>query len=150
MHAACSLTRLYTHMHSTHLACHGTSHPSFPPLGSTAHITSNPACCRHTEDKDLHSVNYLHYGAPKSWYCIPPAHRARFELLLKGFLPDMFRACPEFLRHKVPLQPCQLCQPEGLGAELLRLGSTACTAQMGRTVLTDVGGQGLLMSVWPP
>ena len=60
-----------------------------------------PTACRHTEDVDLHSVNYLHYGAPKSWYCIAPAHRARFELLLKGFLPDMFRACPEFLRHKV-------------------------------------------------
>ena len=55
---------------------------------------------------DLHSVNYLHFGAPKSWYCIPPAHRARFELLVKGLLPDMFRACPEFLRHKVPHVLC--------------------------------------------
>jgi hypothetical protein len=50
---------------------------------------------------DLASVNYLHYGAPKSWYCIPPAHRERFERVLQGLLPDMFRACPEFLRHKV-------------------------------------------------
>ena len=50
---------------------------------------------------DLASVNYLHYGAPKSWYCIPPAHRDRFERLLQGLLPDMFRACPEFFRHKV-------------------------------------------------
>ena len=58
---------------------------------------------RHTEDMDLASVNYLHYGAPKSWYCIPPAHRERFERLLQGLLPDMFRACPEFLRHKVRL-----------------------------------------------
>ncbi len=50
---------------------------------------------------DLASVNYLHCGAPKSWYCIPPAHRERFERFLQGLLPDMFRACPEFLRHKV-------------------------------------------------
>jgi len=49
---------------------------------------------------DLASVNYLHFGAPKSWYCVPPAHRARFERLMEGLLPDLFRACPEFMRHK--------------------------------------------------
>lgn len=34
-------------------------------------------------------------------YVIPPAHRARFETMVKGLLPDMFKQCPEFLRHKV-------------------------------------------------
>ncbi len=55
---------------------------------------------RHTEDMDLASVNYLHYGANKSWYCIPPAHRSRFEQLVKDLLPELFRQCPEFFRHK--------------------------------------------------
>ena len=54
----------------------------------------------HTEDMDLHSVNYLHYGAPKTWYVVPPHGRERFEQLLNGLLPDLFRYCPEFLRHK--------------------------------------------------
>ncbi|GIL53254.1 hypothetical protein Vafri_8903 [Volvox africanus] len=54
----------------------------------------------HTEDLDLYSVNYLHFGAPKQWYCIPPASRKRFEGLVKGMLPDLFKACPEFFRHK--------------------------------------------------
>jgi len=49
---------------------------------------------------DLASVNYLHYGANKSWYCIPPAHRSRFEQLVKDLLPELFRQCPEFFRHK--------------------------------------------------
>ncbi|MEW5315471.1 MAG: hypothetical protein WDW38_006897 [Sanguina aurantia] len=54
----------------------------------------------HTEDMDLYSVNYLHYGATKHWYCIPPEHRARFETLCQGIVPDLFRTCPEFFRHK--------------------------------------------------
>lgn len=54
----------------------------------------------HTEDLDLYSVNYLHFGAPKQWYAIPPDHRQRFETVVKGLLPDLFRACPEFFRHK--------------------------------------------------
>lgn len=50
---------------------------------------------------DLHSVNYLHCGAAKQWYVIPPAYRARFERLMASLLQDLFRACPEFMRHKV-------------------------------------------------
>jgi [histone H3]-trimethyl-L-lysine9/36 demethylase len=57
--------------------------------------------CRHTEDKDLASINYLHFGAPKMWYCIPPKQREEFEVLIKSHFPGEFKACPEFLRHKV-------------------------------------------------
>ncbi|PRW58727.1 lysine-specific demethylase 4A-like isoform X1 [Chlorella sorokiniana] len=62
----------------------------------------------HTEDMDLHSVNYLHTGANKQWYVVPPAHRARFEQLMRSLLPDLFRACPEFMRHKELLVSPQL------------------------------------------
>lgn len=64
----------------------------------------SPDSCRHSEDMELHSVNYLHYGAPKHWYCIPPEHSGRFEEWVKGMVPDCFRQCSEFFRHKVRMQ----------------------------------------------
>lgn len=54
----------------------------------------------HTEDADLYSLNYLHFGAPKFWYSIAPGHRKRFETLLRGRFPEFSSKCPEFLRHK--------------------------------------------------
>ena len=54
----------------------------------------------HTEDVDLYSVNYLHFGAPKVWYCVPPKHRRRFESKVQSAVPDLFMHCDQFLRHK--------------------------------------------------
>jgi hypothetical protein len=45
-------------------------------------------------------INYLHSGAPKQWYVIPPDHRERFERFCQSCFPHQFKECTEYLRHK--------------------------------------------------
>ncbi|XP_043244592.1 nascent polypeptide-associated complex subunit alpha, muscle-specific form-like [Amphibalanus amphitrite] len=68
----------------------------------------------HTEDMDLYSINYLHYGAPKSWYAVPPAHGWRLEQLAAAMFPTESRQCPAFLRHKSILLSPQLLKKHGV------------------------------------
>ncbi|KAM6158566.1 lysine-specific demethylase 4D-like [Rhynchocyon petersi] len=57
----------------------------------------------HTEDMDLYSINYLHLGAPRTWYAVPPEHGRSLERLASRLFPASFRDCEAFLRHKVAL-----------------------------------------------
>ncbi|KAJ3019174.1 UNVERIFIED_CONTAM: hypothetical protein HDU68_010798 [Siphonaria sp. JEL0065] len=54
----------------------------------------------HLEDMDLFSINYIHFGAPKQWYVIPPAYRQKFEAFASGIFADEARTCSQYLRHK--------------------------------------------------
>lgn len=54
----------------------------------------------HTEDMDLGAINYLHYGKPKFWYCIPREYGHYVERMAKLYFADNFDKCPEYLRHK--------------------------------------------------
>ena len=46
--------------------------------------------CWHKEDHNLYSINFLHHGAPKSWYGVPGAAAGRFERALRHSVPRLF------------------------------------------------------------
>uniref|UniRef100_A0AAQ5ZBF7 [histone H3]-trimethyl-L-lysine(9) demethylase n=1 Tax=Amphiprion ocellaris TaxID=80972 RepID=A0AAQ5ZBF7_AMPOC len=71
----------------------------------------------HTEDMDLYSINYLHFGEPKSWYCVPPEHGKRLERLAKGFFPGSAQNCEAFLRHKMTLISPSILKKYGIPFE---------------------------------
>lgn len=62
---------------------------------------------RHTEDMELHSLNYLHYGAPKIWYCVSPAHKKKMDAFVAKSLYAQHDRCKDFMRHKVTLLAVQ-------------------------------------------
>lgn len=68
----------------------------------------------HVEDMDLYSVNFLHFGAPKTWYCIPPKYAYKLELAAEKLFPGMAKACPNLLRHKAVMMGPDVLQEFGV------------------------------------
>lgn len=65
----------------------------------------------HKEDMDLYSINYLHYGKPKFWYCLAPSEQKKLEDFTRQYFPEGFGKCKEFMRHKtVMINPYLLKQ----------------------------------------
>ena len=57
----------------------------------------------HVEDMDLYGINFLHYGAPKTWYCVPPKHGHLLEKAARQLFPNVATWCSNFMRHKTCL-----------------------------------------------
>lgn len=68
----------------------------------------------HVEDMDLHSINYIHFGAPKQWYTIRQADRKRFESIMSAAFPIDSRQCPSFMRHKAFLASPSFLASQGV------------------------------------
>jgi len=68
----------------------------------------------HIEDMDLYGVNLLHYGAPKTWYCVPPEEGYKLEQVAQKLFPDMTTACYNLMRHKAIMISPKLLEANGV------------------------------------
>eukprot|EP00742_Colponemidia_sp_Colp-10_P009281 GILJ01010109.1.p1 GENE.GILJ01010109.1~~GILJ01010109.1.p1 ORF type:complete len:646 (+),score=69.01 GILJ01010109.1:131-2068(+) len=46
--------------------------------------------CWHNEDHHLYSINYLHEGAPKTWYGVPGEYATDFERMMRSSVMELF------------------------------------------------------------
>ena len=68
----------------------------------------------HVEDMDLYGLNFLHYGASKTWYCVPPEHGYKLEQLAQKLFPEMTETCFNLLRHKAVMIGPKLLRAHGI------------------------------------
>jgi histone demethylase JARID1 len=59
--------------------------------------------CWHIEDHWTYSINYLHWGEPKTWYGVPGAYAEEFEEVMKRTAPELFEHQPDLLHQLVTL-----------------------------------------------
>lgn len=59
--------------------------------------------CWHVEDNYLYSINYMHHGAPKTWYGVPSSAADSFEKVMKKSHPDLFKLNPDLLYSMVTM-----------------------------------------------
>lgn len=61
------------------------------------------AFCWHIEDHWSYSINYLHWGEPKTWYGVPSLAAEHLEDVMKTLTPELFDSQPDLLHQLVTL-----------------------------------------------
>ncbi|GAB1303303.1 Lysine-specific demethylase 5D [Apodemus speciosus] len=61
------------------------------------------AFCWHIEDHWSYSINYLHWGEPKTWYGVPSLAAEHLEDVMKRLTPELFESQPDLLHQLVTL-----------------------------------------------
>ncbi|KAA0199715.1 hypothetical protein HAZT_HAZT010386 [Hyalella azteca] len=59
--------------------------------------------CWHNEDHWSYSINYLHWGEPKTWYGVPGGEAEKFEACMKSAAPELFESQPDLLHQLVTI-----------------------------------------------
>lgn len=59
--------------------------------------------CWHNEDHWSYSINYLHWGEPKTWYGVPGSKAIAFEETMKLAAPELFHSQPDLLHQLVTI-----------------------------------------------
>ncbi|XP_061642219.1 lysine (K)-specific demethylase 5Ba isoform X2 [Phyllopteryx taeniolatus] len=59
--------------------------------------------CWHIEDHWSYSINYLHWGEPKTWYGAPGYAAEHLEGVMKKLAPELFESQPDLLHQLVTI-----------------------------------------------
>uniref|UniRef100_A0A8C6P8E1 [histone H3]-trimethyl-L-lysine(4) demethylase n=1 Tax=Nothobranchius furzeri TaxID=105023 RepID=A0A8C6P8E1_NOTFU len=59
--------------------------------------------CWHIEDHWSYSINYLHWGEPKTWYGAPGFAAEQLEEVMKKLAPELFDSQPDLLHQLVTI-----------------------------------------------
>ncbi|XP_022707998.1 lysine-specific demethylase 5B-like isoform X1 [Varroa jacobsoni] len=70
--------------------------------------------CWHNEDHWSYSINYLHWGEPKTWYGVPGDAAEKFESAMAAKAPELFEAQPDLLHQLVTIMNPTVMQASGV------------------------------------
>ncbi|XP_007957146.1 lysine-specific demethylase 5D-like [Orycteropus afer afer] len=72
------------------------------------------AFCWHIEDHWSYSINYLHWGEPKTWYGVPSLAAEHLEEVMKRLTPELFDSQPDLLHQLVTLMNPNILMSHGV------------------------------------
>jgi len=70
--------------------------------------------CWHNEDHWSYSINYLHWGEPKTWYGVPGCKAELFESSMKQAAPELFQSQPDLLHQLVTIMNPNVLMESGV------------------------------------
>ncbi|TGZ72831.1 hypothetical protein CRM22_001841 [Opisthorchis felineus] len=70
--------------------------------------------CWHIEDHWSYSINFNHWGEPKTWYGVSRLHADDFERAMRKHAPDLFEQAPDLLHHITTNMNPNILQAEGV------------------------------------
>uniref|UniRef100_A0A3B5M4E4 [histone H3]-trimethyl-L-lysine(4) demethylase n=1 Tax=Xiphophorus couchianus TaxID=32473 RepID=A0A3B5M4E4_9TELE len=70
--------------------------------------------CWHIEDHWSYSINYLHWGEPKTWYGVPSAAAEQLEDVMKKLTPELFEYQPDLLHQLVTIMNPNILMAHGV------------------------------------
>lgn len=70
--------------------------------------------CWHNEDHWSYSINYLHWGEPKTWYGVPGDKAEAFEDSMRSAAPELFRSQPDLLHQLVTIMNPNILMSAGV------------------------------------
>uniref|UniRef100_A0A4W3GP50 Lysine-specific demethylase 5A n=1 Tax=Callorhinchus milii TaxID=7868 RepID=A0A4W3GP50_CALMI len=70
--------------------------------------------CWHIEDHWSYSINYLHWGEPKTWYGVPGYAAEELEVVMRKLAPELFDSQPDLLHQLVTIMNPNVLMEHGV------------------------------------